>query len=107
MGQRLERRAPDRALRRAHRPCPCAVRDRQSRQGRGRPDDPVREPDARARGNRWADQYRSLSMSVTAAQGFVAAGVHAGIKRRKLDMALIATDDTRPGAWLAVFTQNK
>ncbi|MEA3057472.1 MAG: glutamate N-acetyltransferase / amino-acid N-acetyltransferase [Sphingomonadales bacterium] len=46
-------------------------------------------------------------MSVTAAEGFVAAGCHAGIKRRKFDMALIATDDRRPVRCAAVFTQNK
>jgi glutamate N-acetyltransferase/amino-acid N-acetyltransferase len=46
-------------------------------------------------------------MSITAAEGFVAAGMHAGIKRRKFDMALIATDDHRPVPCAAVFTQNK
>ena len=46
-------------------------------------------------------------MSVTAAPGFLAAGCHAGIKRAKLDMALIATDDGKPVAAVAVFTQNK
>ncbi len=46
-------------------------------------------------------------MSVTAAEGFVAAGLHAGIKRRRYDMALLATDDRRPVACAAVFTQNK
>jgi glutamate N-acetyltransferase/amino-acid N-acetyltransferase len=46
-------------------------------------------------------------MSVTAAQGFVAAGCHAGIKRRKFDMALLATDDGQPVPCAAVFTQNK
>jgi glutamate N-acetyltransferase/amino-acid N-acetyltransferase len=46
-------------------------------------------------------------MSITAAEGFVAAGCHAGIKRRKFDMALIATDDRRPVPCAAVFTQNK
>jgi glutamate N-acetyltransferase/amino-acid N-acetyltransferase len=46
-------------------------------------------------------------MSVTAAQGFVAAGCHAGIKRRKYDMALIATDDGKPVTAVGVFTQNK
>ncbi len=46
-------------------------------------------------------------MSVTAAQGFVAAGCHAGIKRRKLDMALIATEDRRPVNAAAVFTRNR
>ena len=46
-------------------------------------------------------------MSVTAAEGFVAAGLHAGIKRRRFDMAMIATDDRRPVPCVAVFTQNK
>ena len=46
-------------------------------------------------------------MSVTAAQGFVASGCHAGIKRRKFDMAMIATDDHRPVPCVAVFTQNR
>jgi len=46
-------------------------------------------------------------MSVTAARGFVAAGCHAGIKRRKFDMAMIATDDLQPVPCAAVFTQNK
>jgi glutamate N-acetyltransferase/amino-acid N-acetyltransferase len=46
-------------------------------------------------------------MSITAAQGFVAAGCHAGIKRRRFDMALIATEDGCPVPCAAVFTQNK
>src|SRR3954449_7971671 len=46
-------------------------------------------------------------MSITAAEGFVAAGCHAGIKRRKFDMALVATEDGRPVPCAAVFTQNK
>jgi glutamate N-acetyltransferase / amino-acid N-acetyltransferase len=46
-------------------------------------------------------------MSVTAAEGFVAAGCHAGVKRRRYDMALLATDDGEPVATAAVFTQNK
>ena len=46
-------------------------------------------------------------MSITAAEGFVAAGCHAGVKRRRYDMALVATDDRRPVAAGAVFTQNK
>src|SRR6476660_1686296 len=46
-------------------------------------------------------------MSLTAAQGFVAAGCHAGIKRRKFDMALLATEDRRPVPCAAVFTKNK
>ena len=46
-------------------------------------------------------------MSVTAAEGFVASGCHAGIKRRKHDLALLATSDRRPVTTAAVFTQNK
>ena len=46
-------------------------------------------------------------MSVTAPQGFVASGCHAGIKRRRFDMAMIATDDREPVPCAAVFTQNK
>jgi glutamate N-acetyltransferase/amino-acid N-acetyltransferase len=46
-------------------------------------------------------------MSVTAPQGFVAAGCHAGIKKRRHDMALLATADGRPVPAAAVFTQNK
>ena len=46
-------------------------------------------------------------MSVTAAEGFVASGLHAGVKRRRYDMALFATEDRRPVTCAAVFTQNK
>jgi glutamate N-acetyltransferase / amino-acid N-acetyltransferase len=46
-------------------------------------------------------------MSVTAAEGFVAAGLHAGIKKRRFDMAMLATEDARPVPCAAVFTQNK
>jgi glutamate N-acetyltransferase / amino-acid N-acetyltransferase len=45
-------------------------------------------------------------MSVTAAEGFVASGLHAGVKARKPDMALLATDDRQPVPCAAVFTQN-
>jgi glutamate N-acetyltransferase/amino-acid N-acetyltransferase len=46
-------------------------------------------------------------MSVTAAEGFVAAGLHAGIKANRRDTALLATDDGRPVPTAAVFTTNK
>jgi glutamate N-acetyltransferase/amino-acid N-acetyltransferase len=46
-------------------------------------------------------------MSVTAAKGFVAAGCHAGVKRKRYDMALVATADGKPVTAAAVFTQNK
>jgi glutamate N-acetyltransferase / amino-acid N-acetyltransferase len=45
-------------------------------------------------------------MSVTAAEGFVAAGLHAGIKKRRFDMAMLATEDAQPVPCAAVFTQN-
>ena len=47
-------------------------------------------------------------MSVTLAEGFVAAGLHAGIKTGgRRDMSLLATDDGKPVPAAAVFTQNK
>ena len=47
-------------------------------------------------------------MSVTIAEGFVAAGLHAGIKNGgRRDMSLLATDDGKPVPTAAVFTQNK
>lgn len=46
-------------------------------------------------------------MSVTAAAGFVAAGCHAGVKRKRLDYALLATDDGALVPTAAVFTLNK
>jgi glutamate N-acetyltransferase/amino-acid N-acetyltransferase len=46
-------------------------------------------------------------VSVTAAEGFVAAGVHCGIKADGvLDLALVATDDGAPASAAAVFTSN-
>ncbi len=46
-------------------------------------------------------------MSVTAAAGFVAAGLHAGIKPSgRPDLALVATADSRPVPAAAVFTTN-
>lgn len=45
-------------------------------------------------------------MSVTAAEGFVASGLHAGIKKSRPDMALLATDDGKPVTCAAIFTQN-
>jgi glutamate N-acetyltransferase/amino-acid N-acetyltransferase len=46
-------------------------------------------------------------MSVTAAEGFVAAGLHAGLKAKRRDVALLATDDGKPVPAAAVFTTNK
>jgi glutamate N-acetyltransferase/amino-acid N-acetyltransferase len=47
-------------------------------------------------------------LSVTLADGFVAAGLHAGIKTgSRRDMSLLATVDGKPVPTAAVFTQNK
>ncbi|MES4793448.1 MAG: bifunctional ornithine acetyltransferase/N-acetylglutamate synthase, partial [Chloroflexota bacterium] len=47
-------------------------------------------------------------MSVTAAVGFVASGLHCGIKASGApDLALVATDDARPVPAAAVFTRNR
>ena len=59
------------------------LRARQPRQGRGRPGGAEREPRARARRDGRAAARRSARMSVTAAKGFVAAGVHAGIRQTR------------------------
>ena len=46
--------------------------------------------------------------AITAPQGFVAAGIHAGLKASgKLDLSLLATTDGRPVAAAGVFTSNK
>ena len=44
-------------------------------------------------------------MSVTAAQGFAAAGVHAGIRRKGLDLAVVRS--TVPAVGTAMFTVNQ
>jgi glutamate N-acetyltransferase/amino-acid N-acetyltransferase len=47
-------------------------------------------------------------VSVTLAEGFVAAGIHAGIKTgNRRDVSLLVTDDGKPVPAAAVFTQNK
>src|SRR5690348_15553060 len=46
-------------------------------------------------------------MSVTAAAGFVASGIHCGVKRRRPDLALIASEDGRAMNAAAVFTTTK
>ena len=48
-------------------------------------------------------------MSVTAAAGFVAAGIHGGVKddAEALDLALVATEDGTPVSAAGVFTPNK
>jgi glutamate N-acetyltransferase/amino-acid N-acetyltransferase len=44
-------------------------------------------------------------MSVTAAAGFVASGVHAGIRKEKLDLAVVRA--TQPATGGAMWTQNR
>ncbi len=44
-------------------------------------------------------------MSVTAAAGFVATGVHAGIRRDTLDLAVVQA--TQPATGAALWTQNR
>ena len=44
-------------------------------------------------------------MSVTAAQGFVASGVHCGIRKAKADLALVRS--LAPAAGAAMFTANR
>ena len=44
-------------------------------------------------------------MSVTAAAGFVAAGVHAGIRRAEPDLALVRS--LRPAVGADMFTRNR
>jgi glutamate N-acetyltransferase/amino-acid N-acetyltransferase len=46
-------------------------------------------------------------VSVTAAQGFVASGVHCGVKPADLDLSLVATATGQPVTAAAVFTANK
>lgn len=46
-------------------------------------------------------------MSVTAAPGFIAGGMHCGVKMRRRDLAIVATDDGKPVNAAGVFTQNK
>jgi glutamate N-acetyltransferase/amino-acid N-acetyltransferase len=47
-------------------------------------------------------------LSITLADGFVAAGLHAGIKAgSRRDVSLLVTDDGKPVPAAAVFTQNK
>src|SRR5690349_12996628 len=75
--------------------------------GSRRTDDPVRQYHVRPQRNGGLAGRGGLSVSVTAAEGFVAAGVHAGLKPSRRDMALLATVDGKPVPTAAVFTTNK
>jgi len=48
-----------------------------------------------------------VSCGVTAPRGFVAAGVHCGLKAEKLDLAIIASTAAEPAAVAGVFTRNQ
>ncbi len=88
-----------------HRPGNRRLRPRQPRQGGRRTGDPEREPRTRARGDRRTAPRRRAGMSVTAALGFVASGVHCGIRKEKPDLALVRSLPPATGA--AMFTVNR
>ena len=48
-----------------------------------------------------------MSCGVTAPRAFVAAGVHCGLKKRRLDLSIIASTADEPSAMAAVFTRNQ
>jgi len=64
-----------------------------------------REPRAWARRHCRASPERRARMSVTAADGFVASGVHAAIRRDKKDVAVVRSLPAATGA--AMWTQNR
>ncbi|MDD1748050.1 MAG: bifunctional ornithine acetyltransferase/N-acetylglutamate synthase, partial [Methanomassiliicoccales archaeon] len=49
--------------------------------------------------------YRAIEGGITAAKGFRASGVHCGIKKQNLDLAIIVSDV--PGKCALAYTQNK
>src|SRR5207248_4043092 len=65
-----------------------------------------REPRARPRRDGRAAARRSARMSVTAAKGFVASGVHCGIRKKdRLDLSLVRSTVAATGA--GMFTANR
>ena len=48
-----------------------------------------------------------MTCGVTAPRGFVAAGVHCGLKKRRLDLSIIASTAAEPSTLAAVFTRNQ
>ena len=106
---RLEHRARDRALRRAHEHRARARRARQPREGRVGPGGPVRQPAARPpRDHRAPARPGSCRERDVPRSGFEAGGLASGIKPSGApDLAIVATTDAaagrrRPG----VFTSN-
>src|SRR5262249_55920888 len=82
------------------------LRRGQPRQGRRRPGDPEREPRARARRDRRPAPEGRDGVSVTAAAGFVAWGVAAGIKYAdRPDLAIVRSVPHATGG--AMFTRNR
>src|SRR4249919_1584130 len=100
-------RCGDRCLRgQAHRKLDRHLCPRQPRQGCRRPGDSERESPLRAgRDDRASPGLGPRLMSVTAASGFVAAGVHAGIRRSGPDLALVRS--AVPAVGTAVWTTNR
>ena len=81
------------------------LRARQPRQGRRGPGRAEREPRARPRGDGRASVAGGAGVSVTAAQGFVASGVHCGIRKTRNDLALVRS--TAPATGAGMFTVNR
>ena len=94
-----------------HRPLDRDLRARQPRQGCGRPGGAEREPRARARRDRRAAplggsrlmavavaRTETATGAVTAAKGFAAGAVHAGIRRSRLDLAVVRSTVPAVGA---------
>ncbi len=48
-----------------------------------------------------------MSCGVTAPRGFVASGIHCGLKEEKLDLAILASTAAEPAAMAGVFTRNQ
>ena len=105
--RRLQRRAAPGRSRRARRPGGRGQRHRQPREGRGRPGRADRQPHARPARVGRPDSAWSRPMSVTAPQGFRAAGVAAGIKESGLPDVAVVLNDGPSRAAAAVFTANR
>ena len=81
-----------------HRPDDHRLRPRQPRQGRRRTGDTEREPRARPRGDRRAAPRGRAGMSVTSPRGFVASGVHCGIRKTQPDLAIVRATGPADGS---------
>src|SRR5262245_22458413 len=81
------------------------LRARQPRQGRRRPGRAEREPRARARRDARAAPRGGARVSVTAPRGFVASGVHCGLRRQRPDVAIVRS--LAPAVGAGMFTVNR